>query len=162
MGARRIKHHLREHLIELVHTAITDCTNQAGEIDTARLTEQVMASLPGQLDRAVIRELRDESVKIVIDSLTSDLLRDGRRRVTIAGKEIKLRNVYRIPRDPGAGTWTTKELEDLTEEDIDKLERYHHQQAMRGLLKAKAMRELRGFVHEPKAQFELPETVSVN
>ena len=162
MGARRIKHHLREHLIGLVQTAISDNTNAAGEIDTARLTEQVMASLPGQLDREIICELRDESVRIVIDSLTSDLLRDGRRRVTVSGQQVKLRNVYRIPRDPGAGVWTTKELEDLTEDDIAKLEAYHRSQAMRGLLKVKALRELRGFVHEPKAQFELAETVGAN
>lgn len=155
MGARRIPHHLREHLIDLVQTAIVDCTNDAGEIDTTRLTQQVTANLPRQLEGEVIRELRDESVKIVIDSLTSDLLRDGRRRVTVSGQKIKLRNVYRIPRDPGAGTWTTKELEDLTEEDIAKLEAYHHTQAMRRLLTVKALRELRGFVHEPKAQFEM-------
>ncbi len=153
MGAKRVPHHLREHLIDLVHTAITDCRNEAGEIDTARLTEQVMASLPGQLDRAVLRELRDESVKIVIDSLTSDLLRDSRRRMTISGTRLKIRNTYRIPQD--GGLWTVKELDDLTEEDIDRLEAYYQREAMGRLRTARALREIRGFVHEPKAQFEL-------
>lgn len=133
--------------------AIETCRTEDGAIDTGRLIEQVMASLPSELDREILRELRDQSVKIVIDSLLSDMMRDKRRRMTVSGRRVKIREVYRIPQD--GGLWAVKQLEDLTEEDIDRLEAYYQREAMGRLRTARALREIRGFVHEPKAQFEL-------
>lgn len=153
MGARRISRQLRDQLTGLVQDSIELCREQTGAIDSDRLTEHVLASLASELDGATLRDLRTEAVTMAIDSLVADVLRDKRRRMVVAGRLVKIREVYRIPQE--GGTWAIKTLGELTEEDIDRLEAYYEREAMGRLRTARALRQIRGFVHEPKAQFEL-------
>jgi hypothetical protein len=151
MGAPRLSPHVREALRELADTLSPQHTATDGTIDRKRLAADVLRAARSNV--AVYSMLTAEGRTIAVDSFIADLYRDRRQKVTIAGRETSVRETYSVPH-PG-GKWVTKSIDALTAEDMARIERHIHGEAMTRLRAAKDIRTLRGFEISDAAQMQL-------
>ena len=141
MGAPRLSPFVRQTLQDAADGAKASFTAQDGTIDRKGLAAHVLRAVRGNV--AVYAALTDEARGLAVESLIADRYRDVKRKARIGNRQTTIRETYSVPL-PG-GAWITKSIDDLTQEDFDRLAQYNHKTAMRHLRAMKDVQILRGF-----------------